>query len=71
MEGGGRLAEWQYFAAVLAREFNALVPFGKGEEARRASVITQIRGVLAGLDDFSGSFAHVDVAGLHQECLIG
>src|ERR1039457_6901072 len=70
-ECGCRLAERHYFATVLPSELDGVIPVGKSDEAWRTTVITQIGRPLVGIGRFLLPFAHVDVASLHNERVIG
>lgn len=58
------------FSAVFPGELHSLVPLGEGEQARRATVIEQIRGPLVGVDDFVHFLARVDVAASYEVCVV-
>src|ERR1035438_160588 len=56
---------------MLPGELHSVAPLGKRDEAWPAAVITQIGGLLVGLDKFLCPLAHVDVACPHNVCVIG
>ncbi len=61
------LAEWQDLAAMLPRELYSLAPLAKGEQARQASVVMEIRRSFVRINYFMRSRAHVYITSLHDE----